>query len=106
MLLDKLKERSETVLFCLGAALVGYHLTKAETMLELPQVPPIPSGWEYAKTVPAVVTVRCVSLLTKPEGYAEHYWVDGVTYFLRREPHYDSRRGWHPGVTAYTKKVG
>ena len=106
MLLAKLSERIESVLFIAGVAFLGYHFTKPGTMLELPQVPPIPSGWEYAKGVPSVVTQRCIALLSKPDGYTEKYWVDGVTYLLRREPHYDTARGWHAGVTAFTKKVG
>lgn len=64
----------------------------------------VPLGWRYASPVPEDLTDKCVSLLTQDYGHSEYFTaLNGITYFLRVEDHYDAVRGHHKGVTAYQR---
>lgn len=64
----------------------------------------MPAGWRYASPVPEDLTAKCVSLLTQDLYHSEFFTaLNGITYYLRVEDHYDAARGHHKGVTAYQR---
>lgn len=61
-----------------------------------------PQGYELIKgNVSNKITEIAKNLLKKDYGFELYYPVDNKKYFFRVEPHYDSKKLWHRGVTVY-----
>lgn len=63
-----------------------------------------PSGYKlYQGSVPSLVTIKAVSLLSNDYGYEEYSTINNENLFFRIEPHYNQNKGWHKGCTVYQK---
>jgi len=61
-----------------------------------------PSGYRLMQgSVPESIQQIAQKLLSKPFGFETYVELNGVKYFFRVEPHYDSKKNWHRGATCY-----